>query len=110
MKSMIYALDWTEYESGWGCRPDGLQIFNSFAELEKVLERDKQERLTAKSTPSEYSIPTTKYVMELDSKDAEALEKLITKTCYWFLEAGKRDVGYLTKIYPSLKVVATESL
>ena len=66
--------------------------------------------MAAKSTPYEYSIPTTKYVMEVDSSDVEALEKLITKKFYWFLEAGKRDISYLKKTYPSIKVTSTESL
>ena len=33
MKTVIYALDWTEFESGWGCRPDGLQVFLEYSEL-----------------------------------------------------------------------------
>ncbi len=108
--NIIYALDWTEYESGWGCRPDGLQVFTSHAELEKVLERDRKEREAAKSTPSEYSIPTTKYVMEVNEKDANALETLIGKTYVWFAKVGERDIKHLSKLYPSLKVIATENL
>jgi hypothetical protein len=108
--NIIYALDWTEYESGWGCRPDGLQVFTSREAMDKVLERDRKEREAAKSTPSEYSIPTTKYVMEVDEKDAEALETLVDKTCLWFARAGERDIKHLSKLYPSLKVIATENL
>ena len=107
--NIIYALDWTEYESGWGCRPDGLQVFTSRDAMEKVLERDRKEREAAKSTPSEYSIPTTKYVMEVDDMDATALEIVLVDS-NWFLEAGKRDIKYLSKLCPSLKVIATENL
>jgi hypothetical protein len=106
----IYALSWTEFESGWGCRPDGLQVFTSYDELEKVLERDRKERESAKYTPSCYSIPEVKYILMVNDADFKAIEKLVGKTCTWFGEAGKRDIEFLMKTYPSMKKIGVESL
>ena len=106
----IYVLDWTEFESGWGCRPDGIQLFLDYSELEKILENNKKERNESKSTPLEYSIPTTKYICEIDIKDFNKIKKFITKSYIWFSDVGKRDIQSLEKTYPSLKIIATENL
>lgn len=108
----IYILEWTEYERGWGSRPDGLQIFTSSRMMLEILEKDRKERNEAKTTPREYSIPTTKYVCEIDEEFFKVMidnEKILHEKPYWFTTPGKRDIDYLKK-FPSFKVISTERL
>lgn len=107
----IYVLDWTEFESGWGCRPDGIQVFTSYEELEKILESDRKKRKESISFMSEYSIPTSKTIIEIDTKDFNKIKKLIgKKNSHWFTSPGERDISYIKKTYKSVKVIATENL
>lgn len=106
----IYILDWTEFESGWGCRPDGMQIFTEYSELEKTLKRNEKERKESKVTPLEYSIPTTKFIAEVNEEDFSNIVKLIDKYSVWLTTVGKRDMSYIKNTYKSLKIIATENL
>lgn len=51
----LFAMSWTEYERGWGARPDGYTFHASVEEFQKFLSDflDKQP----KQVPDEYSIP-----------------------------------------------------
>lgn len=110
---IIYILAWEEYESGWGSRPDGLQVFTSSRVMLDVLEKNRVERASSKSTPREYSIPIVRYVCDIDENEFKVLfnsKKIRSEKSYWLNYPGKRDVDYLKKTCPSFEIISTERL
>jgi hypothetical protein len=63
----LHAVHWTEYERGWGSRPDGIQFFDS-AETAKNHLAEFMAKRDARSIPDEYSSPSDVTIMEV-SKD-----------------------------------------
>lgn len=57
MTTKAYAQRWTEYERGWGSRPDGFTLYLTKESHAAHIERDKQARLDAEGVPDEYSVP-----------------------------------------------------
>lgn len=51
-----YRVQWTEYERGWGQRPDGTQYF---ATEQQAKERNKESLKYPNSAPDVYSSPGT---------------------------------------------------
>lgn len=51
----VWGISWTEYESGWGCRPDGWSLHRSQDALKQYL-IDYRKSLS-KEVPHEYSAP-----------------------------------------------------
>lgn len=57
-----YRVQWTEYERGWGQRPDGTQYFATLEHAEERLdlfaqERAREQQKYPNSTPDLYSNP-----------------------------------------------------
>lgn len=50
-----FVLECTEYERGWGQRPDGYLIFQTEEDLSKFLEDDAREKRATTETPAYYS-------------------------------------------------------
>lgn len=49
----VYGISWTEFERGWGCRPDGWSLHKSEEDVSKYLENYRKS--LPKSAPDEYS-------------------------------------------------------
>jgi len=60
---MGFCISWTEYESGWGCRPDGYHLYadaeTAIADTASRLDamRKREQDLYKGATPYEYSAP-----------------------------------------------------
>jgi hypothetical protein len=75
----LYAVHWTEYERGWGSRPDGIQFFDSEDRAKNHIAKVMAER-DARSVPDEYSSPGDIMIMQV-SKDLYDL--VMKRTMYW---------------------------
>lgn len=49
----LFAMSWTEYERGWGCRPDGFTFHSSVEEFQNFLREFLSHQ--PKQVPDEYS-------------------------------------------------------
>lgn len=59
-----YAVNWTEYERGWGSRPDGHTLHGSKAHAEQHI-RDHMANMPIKA-PDEYSLPGDPFAVDVD--------------------------------------------
>lgn len=49
----LFAMGWTEYESGWGSRPDGFTLYKTKEAAKKhILESEKNKKYECFSAPS----------------------------------------------------------
>lgn len=60
-----YRVWYTEYEAGWGSRPDGYRDFDTFEEAE-THQKEFNSRNTAKTAPSWYMIAEDPILVDLD--------------------------------------------
>ncbi len=64
----LWVVQWTEYERGWGQRPDGLTLFETKEEADAHIsqhwEREKVRNPSGR-TPDEYSSPDAPALMEV---------------------------------------------
>jgi len=74
-------VDWTEYERGWGCRPDGCSVHLSMEEWKRYYEKYKKS--LPKEVPHEYSRPDNPQPVSVT--DPEIVEALLEKKSvrYW---------------------------
>ncbi len=101
---LIYCLNWTEYERGWGNRPDGFQLFYSMEGLEKVKYNDRIEKQkTGDYVPDDYSVPSSTEIYTISKKDLTAIMKN-HKDGSW--GNGNNSESYLKSICPSLQKVS----
>jgi hypothetical protein len=63
----LYAIDWTEYERGWGQRPDGRTLHFSLEEANKYI-KDYWDSMPDGPAPDIYSRPDTPKLVEVDKK------------------------------------------
>ena len=74
----VYAIEWTEYERGWGQRPDGVSLHKSkeIAEqyIKDFIEKEK-ERNPSGAVPDEYTSPDTPRLIEVDKKVYDEVQK-----------------------------------
>lgn len=56
----LYRIDWTEYEKGWGDRPDGTTLYLSLDRARAHIGRHWQalKDKHGERTPDEYSVPS----------------------------------------------------
>jgi hypothetical protein len=88
----IWVQKWTEYERGWGQRPDGYTLHKEFSDIDKFLNRIRREELlTYKGeTPDEYSAPTGKPYETLIT-DPEILKKIEESDRFGIWGGGSND-------------------
>lgn len=55
-KPTVHVIEGTEYERGWGCRPDGLVAFKSKEDAEAWIASYNARHNTAKTAPDEYTV------------------------------------------------------
>lgn len=74
----LYAVRWTEYERGWGNRPDGYSFHRNADEANQYIEaywaREKARNPSGR-TPDEYSAPGDPFLMEV----SESLVRYVTE-------------------------------
>ena len=75
----VYRVDWTEYESGWGHRPDGSTLHAS-KELANKYIKDYWDKQPSGPVPYEYTKPGDPYLFEVD---LELLKKVEEKGSIW---------------------------
>ncbi len=77
-----YRIDFTEFESGWGQRPDGSKLYASKADAEAGSDEFvKQQREYLKGNPGgDYSVPGTPYMVEITKEEAD---RLAAEGSYW---------------------------
>lgn len=87
MKKVVYelvAINWTEYERGWGCRPDGWTVYKTMNAALAVVRDDIDEKLkTDGGVPDDYSVPSKPFVIRLDKKTHDKLIAQINKGKNW---------------------------
>lgn len=76
--NVVYRVDWTETERGWGDRPDGTTFYSSKEEAQKHIDEHwawyKEEY--GDQAPHEYSYPSDPSLFELkDEKLYEEVKK-----------------------------------
>ena len=61
---VVYVLEWTESEAGWGCRPDGISVHFSREAVQQYVDDHwaRMKEMYGNKTPHEYS--------RADAKDA----------------------------------------
>lgn len=74
-------VSWTEYERGWGCRPDGCSVHVSMEEWKHYYEEYKKR--LPKDVPDEYSAPGKPQLITIT--DQEIVSDLLEKKSrrYW---------------------------
>jgi hypothetical protein len=71
----LYAVSWTEFERGWGCRPDGFSLHRTALEGAKFV-ADVQSQQPTDHVPHEYSAPDGEpFLMEV----SQSLYDLVTE-------------------------------
>lgn len=68
----VYQVDWTEYwteyESGWGCRPDGTTYYKDKATMDKHVKEYSDMYLNDKVTPACYTMPHDGRLVEVGAE------------------------------------------
>lgn len=77
-KNVAYAIDWTEYECGFGCRPDGRSFHASRTEATQYV-TDYWAKMP-NEVPHEYSRPGD--VFEVELTDASFAELQIKRNMW----------------------------
>lgn len=62
----LYALDWTEYERGWGQRPDGTTYYASKEEAQIAADDYNKKYNNEPVAPDYYVMPSKPYLAEVD--------------------------------------------
>lgn len=65
----VYAVQWTEYEAGWGNRPDGLTLHRNLETAKKYIS-DYWAKQPDGPAPDEYSAPSDPKLMEVSAEIA----------------------------------------
>ena len=73
MKNVVYAVEYTEYERGWGQRPDGVCIYIS---KEKAFEHKKTQQSYGSSEC--FVIGSEPYLLEVDVAQYEKLQNEVS--------------------------------
>jgi len=78
----VVIVDWTEYERGWGCRPDGVSVHLSVEDARAYAEAYNQTYNNAPSAPDEYSMPEIESmgIAEVSDELWEELRDLRSRT------------------------------
>lgn len=79
-KNFAFVLIATEYERGWGSRPDGYVCFKTEADADAFLKKDEERKKATKDVPDEYTDFTKYGYKAVKESVVEALE---TKEFYW---------------------------
>ncbi len=75
----LYATKWTEYERGWGQRPDGITLFEDRSTGEKHIEEHYAKRGNGPA-PDEYSNPSK---LELVEVSENLYNEVMSKGSLW---------------------------
>lgn len=71
-----WAIDWTEFDAGWGQRPDGSSIFETREEAENAIAEywaSERRRNPSGVTPSWYIRPSAPYRAIVDDETNEVV-------------------------------------
>ncbi len=101
----LYLISKTESESGWGCRPDGLEMFENSSDMESRISVISEE---IKKYPNEFTFVDSKAIVEIDSREFSKLKKINPNLNFW--KVGERDITYLKKVCPSFKIIMSERM
>lgn len=85
-----FAVNWTEYERGWGSRPDGHTLHVSKELAEKFVE-DYWAKMPD-DVPDEYSSPSPVFHVDVDQ---ETMDRLSVEGSFW---------GHPTRQLPMLRM------
>ncbi len=72
-----YKIEWTEYERGWGSRPDGTSYHLSKEDALKCIEEhwEREKAMNGDETPDEYSSPSDPILVEVTPEIKKKLKK-----------------------------------
>lgn len=77
-KRLVYKLEWTEYERGWGQRSDGYQLCSTLelanGQITEHIEREKKKNPSGVA-PDCYSSPGRPQEIEVDIETWKAVRK-----------------------------------
>ena len=74
MVQSLYEIQWTEYERGWGQRPDGTSYHATLEEAEQYIKEYWEEQPDG-SAPDCYSSPGMPKLVEVSDEIMEAVEE-----------------------------------
>lgn len=72
---VVYCVNWTEYERGWGQRPDGHTLHASKAIADDYL-KEFFGRRQAGPVPDEYTQPGEPFAVEVDFETYDKVKKV----------------------------------
>lgn len=72
----LYRIQWTEYERGWGCRPDGETYHCSREDADKYI-KDYWAKMPDGPAPYEYSAPGTPTLVEVTEELYNKVMKIV---------------------------------
>ena len=62
----LYCIQWTEYERGWGTRPDGRSYYSSKEDAMKAYHKAFEGRDSHGPAPDEYTNPSEPFLVEAE--------------------------------------------
>jgi len=77
-----YQIQWTEYERGWGNRPDGISYHKSKKDADNFLNKhfEMEKGRNGNNVPDEYSAPSEPKLVEISE---DIFEQLKLKEVVW---------------------------
>lgn len=81
-RNTVVAINWTEYERGWGSRPDGHTFHLTFEAANDYITKYWARQPDKKNgvAPDEYSAPGEPFSIEVDG---EIFQKLVNSGDFW---------------------------
>lgn len=76
----VYSVSWTEYERGWGQRPDGVSLHKSKADAEKYVSDYDKKYNNKPSAPDCYSKGGTPKLIEVSKS---VYDEVMAKGMIW---------------------------
>jgi len=86
----LFAQHWTEYERGWGSRPDGLSLHNSREDRKTFIDKYNKKYNNAPVAPDDYSVADGEaFMIQVDDDLCTIVSNGMWVTNSWFDENKK---------------------
>lgn len=86
---VAYVVEATEYERGWGCRPDGQLVFRTEADADLFMKKVADERRYATEVPDEYNDYQKIGYKEVKPEVIDALSKETKRNFIWYTNSSQ---------------------
>lgn len=83
----LYAMEWLEYERGWGCRREGVSLHLDKAQADRIIAKEASKRNETKDVPDYYLLPQAPVLIEVSEEEYAKVERFYgnpdNKFIYW---------------------------